>query len=1527
MKKNKLAILISITSGLGLAGCNDSNSSTETAPPLTSTYSVTAIDGYLQNAQVWLDLNGNFQLDANEPNTLSGVGGIANLDVSGITNPEQYPVVVKAIKDQTIDEDQGVVTTNYVMSAPAGETAVTPLSTMVHVILKQSTTELDSDEEVAAKKQKAIQQVSQQLGIEAEDVMGDFIDAGNDDVVYAAENIVASNVLPSTPEQLEQISDKNNSDSTSFTKVVEAVSNTIKQNVVTIKADDSKEFVDAAPVFTEEDNFDTDTDNDGIADVFDIFPDDINEWVNFDGDDEGDNADLDDDNDLIADIDDAFPLDSTESIDSDNDGFGNNADTDDDNDGVLDTVDAFPLNNAESVDTDEDGTGNNADTDDDNDDVPDSLDMFPLDNTESIDTDLDRIGNNADTDDDNDAVLDNADEFPLDNTESVDTDKDGTGNNKDNDDDGDGVNDDSDSFPLDGTESIDTDNDGTGNNEDVDDDDDGVNDDSDAFPLDGTESVDTDNDGTGNNADDDDDGVNDDDDTNPLNPEIGLSENAEVIHFLRDSDTFYSIWEDNNDDNISELFVETFTVNGDIAPMTALQQVTPDNSLINIPTDSDADLQLTSSGWEMIPDEFTIDFSDGKFTAYPTGHSELSQSITSSLIDLTGKNIAENGMGWSLFADDAAVYPEGSTAAVIKFTPNNDSYLLWDWQAHVFTGNSGIGDGEVATLDALISDVSAGQNPEMGSLHAVSISYNTAVELVDGGIANYYTLDFQYEGKATLVGTSTWTRSIINDEDIIVHTVPQSAIDAFGDDWHQDTQDMIFSAHNETVLLGSLEKAGIQIKDDEGILLNETAKTALLANAIIPLDTDGDNIDNRIDTDDDNDGLSDVVEADQGTNPLLPDTDGDGDGVDDFNDAFPINGSETLDTDNDGTGNNADTDDDGDGVDDTVDIDPLNPSVGLPENSQVINFLRDSGTFYSVWEDDDYDDISELFVETFTTSNDIAPMSALHKLTSENSLVEVDTSLNADLELTTSGWLLISEEFTIDFSDGQFIAYPTGHNDLSQTITSSLVDLSGKNIAENGMGWSLFADDSAVYPEGSTAAVLKFTQSSDSYFLWDWQAYVHNSDNGNVATLDELVADVSAGLNPVTGDLHAVSIGYDIAVELVDGEDGRIANYYTLDYKDTGRATLVGSSTWSRSTIHGEDIIVHTVPQNAINAFGDKWEQDTPDMIFSVHNETVSIGSLEKAGIQIEDDEGILLNETAKTALLDQAIACDVSNASSLEGFKAIIDACYADLPVFDSSTMTDMSMSHVNNNGETRAYTFNENETGSYYRNGIERAITWSFDNDGLLELASEDGSVVTDKIALIENMDNEFEFAIYAVEESEAWESTYTNTTYQQEVYECAIDNTEWDDVNDEPLTLAPYSQFISAVINCNAQTDNPARFSSAYFDRTFSLVSGDSNFQEIIKFTVDDVTPLSGIGTYTDGDVVMNTAWKIDDVTNIITLEVFENDALVAVDYMSVVETNGVQFSIKTMSQSPEWDGIGLDQKGDIWSNVFTIEEPND
>ena len=81
-------------------------------------------------------------------------------------------------------------------------------------------------------------------------------------------------------------------------------------------------------------------------------------------------APSDSDNDGVPDAEDAFPNDSSETTDSDNDGVGDNADAfpndasetaDSDNDGVGDNADAFPNDPTETTDSNNNGIGDNAD--------------------------------------------------------------------------------------------------------------------------------------------------------------------------------------------------------------------------------------------------------------------------------------------------------------------------------------------------------------------------------------------------------------------------------------------------------------------------------------------------------------------------------------------------------------------------------------------------------------------------------------------------------------------------------------------------------------------------------------------------------------------------------------------------------------------------------------------------------------------------------------------------------------------------------------------------------------------------------------------------------------------------------------------------------------------------------------------------------------------------------------------------------------------------------------------------------------
>ncbi len=139
-------------------------------------------------------------------------------------------------------------------------------------------------------------------------------------------------------------------------------------------------------------------------------------------------------------------------------------------------------------------------------------------------------------------------------------------------------------------------------------------------------------------------------------------------------------------------------------------------------------------------------------------------------------------------------------------------------------------------------------------------------------------------------------------------------------------------------------------------------------------DFDGDGIDDNIDTDDDNDGISDVDEIISGTDPYDSDSDGDGipDGVDTKpldhdNDGIPDD--EDIDSDNDGisdineilNGTNPNVvDSDGDGIPDGIDTKPLDlDNDGINDK---LDFDSDNdGINDDIDLDDDNDGLSDIY--------------------------------------------------------------------------------------------------------------------------------------------------------------------------------------------------------------------------------------------------------------------------------------------------------------------------------------------------------------------------------------------------------------------------------------------------------------------------------------------------------------------------------------------------------------------------------------
>jgi hypothetical protein len=107
--------------GVTAVAANSNSGSSAAAPAAPAPVTGTAIDGYLSGATVFIDANGNGQLDAGEPSTTTDAQG--NFTLPGGTSG---PLVAFGGTDiSTGLEFKGI------LKAPAGSTVVTPLTTLV----------------------------------------------------------------------------------------------------------------------------------------------------------------------------------------------------------------------------------------------------------------------------------------------------------------------------------------------------------------------------------------------------------------------------------------------------------------------------------------------------------------------------------------------------------------------------------------------------------------------------------------------------------------------------------------------------------------------------------------------------------------------------------------------------------------------------------------------------------------------------------------------------------------------------------------------------------------------------------------------------------------------------------------------------------------------------------------------------------------------------------------------------------------------------------------------------------------------------------------------------------------------------------------------------------------------------------------------------------------------------------------------------------------------------------------------------
>jgi hypothetical protein len=181
-----VATIITITAGCGTSG--DSSTTAGVGSGGTGTVTGKVADGYLVNASVFLDKNGNYQLDPGEPLATTDVHGAYRLDMA-TADVGRYPIVALVTKAVTIDRDSNLPADNsYVLSMPkegvstvADTNFISPVTSQVRELLETG---------LYASMPQAMDALRAKMGLAiGTDMTSDYIAANNTTMHTGAQNI------------------------------------------------------------------------------------------------------------------------------------------------------------------------------------------------------------------------------------------------------------------------------------------------------------------------------------------------------------------------------------------------------------------------------------------------------------------------------------------------------------------------------------------------------------------------------------------------------------------------------------------------------------------------------------------------------------------------------------------------------------------------------------------------------------------------------------------------------------------------------------------------------------------------------------------------------------------------------------------------------------------------------------------------------------------------------------------------------------------------------------------------------------------------------------------------------------------------------------------------------------------------------------------------------------------------------------------------------------------------------------------
>ena len=189
MKKYLVTAATVLSVGL-IAGCGSNGTSSSSTPTTSITGKVA--DGYLVNATVFMDKNGNYQLDPGEPFAMTDANGAYTLKVDP-ADMGKYPIVALATKGVTMDSDNpnSTVASSYVLSMPKDSVSGTVNSNFISPMSSELRELMETGKYTTV--DQAMTDMRTQLGIKdtSMNLLQDYMAQNNVGLHTAAQNIAA----------------------------------------------------------------------------------------------------------------------------------------------------------------------------------------------------------------------------------------------------------------------------------------------------------------------------------------------------------------------------------------------------------------------------------------------------------------------------------------------------------------------------------------------------------------------------------------------------------------------------------------------------------------------------------------------------------------------------------------------------------------------------------------------------------------------------------------------------------------------------------------------------------------------------------------------------------------------------------------------------------------------------------------------------------------------------------------------------------------------------------------------------------------------------------------------------------------------------------------------------------------------------------------------------------------------------------------------------------------------------------------